>query len=278
MVRVYCDNPYTPYARTKKVLRGASYICKTYSMAQAVPSQAPAGFSADLGGRLRTQVSQISQRMEAAILSEVPHYAGDPARYRQPVLQRCRRATRMFLRILTTAQPPGRREIMVVKNIARNIALLGEPLEPLLHALRIGLRVGWDETMRVSLDPPAAPPELMVPLAAQAFGYIDQLSSRIAEAYARQAEEPARSSVINEAALFDELIAGRAGPDRVEARAVERPRVALAVAVAEPDPAVARRTADNVAGRSRGRLPPAVVGQRGGVAVGLVGPAPLGQT
>src|SRR5258708_10155668 len=247
-------------------------------MAQPAANQAPQGFSADLGGRLRTQMAQFSQGMEGAILSEVPHYAGDPARYRQPVFQRCRLATRMFLRILTTGQPPGPREITVVQNIARNIAILGEPLEPLLHALRIGLRVGWDETVRVSLDPPAAPPELMLPLAAQGFEYIGQLSSRIAEAYARQVEESARASVINESALFDELIPGRAGPDRVEARAVERPRVALAVAVAEPDPTSARRTADNVAGRSRGRLPPAVVGQRGGVAVGLVGPAPLGQT
>ncbi len=220
-------------------------------------------------------MAQISQRMEAAILSEVPHYAGDPARYRQPVFQRCRLATRMFLRILTTGQPPGPREITVVQNIARNIAILGEPLEPLLHALRIGLRVGWDETVRVSLDPPAAPPELMLPLAAQVFEYIDQLSSRIAEAYARQVEESARASVINESALFDELIAGRAGPDRVEARAVERPRVALAVAVGEPDPAAARRTADNVAGRMRGRFPRSVVGQRSGVAVWLLARDPL---
>jgi hypothetical protein len=244
-------------------------------MAQPAATRAPAGFSAELGGRLRTQVTQISQRMEVAILSEVPHYAGDPARYGQPVLQRCRLATRMFLRILTTGQPPGPREIMVVQNIARNTALLGEPLEPLLHALRIGLRVGWDETVRVSLDPPAAPPELMLPLAAQVFEYIDQLSSRIAEAYARQVEESARASVINESALFDELIAGRAGPDRVEARAVERPRVALAVAVAEPDLARARRTADNVAGRMRGRFPRSVVGQRGGVAVWLLARDPL---
>src|SRR5258708_28979025 len=108
-------------------------------MAQPAANQAPQGFSADLGGRLRTQMSQISQRMEAAILSEVPHYAGDPARYRQPVLQRCRLATRMFLRILTTGHPPGRREIMVLQNIARNAALLGEPLEPLLPALQLGL-------------------------------------------------------------------------------------------------------------------------------------------
>jgi hypothetical protein len=218
---------------------------------------------------------QIAQRMEVVILSEVSRYAGEPGRYREPVLQRCRLATRMFLRILTTGQPPGPREIRVVQNIARNIALVGEPLEPLLHALRIGLRVGWNETVRVSLDPPAAPPELMLPLAAQVFEYIDQLSSRIAEAYALQVEESARARVISESALFDELIAGRAGVDRIEARAVERPRVALAVAVGGSDPAEAHRVADSVGGRMRTRFPRSVRGQRGGVSVWLLARDPL---
>ncbi len=218
---------------------------------------------------------QISQRMEAAILSEVARYAGDPNRYGQPVLQRCRLATRIFLRILTTGRPPAPREITVVQNIARNVALEGEPLEPFLHALRIGLRVGWDETVRVSLDSPAAPPELMLPLAAQIFEYIDQLSSRVAEAYALQVEESARTQVITESALFEELIAGRASADIVEARAVERPRVALAVAAAHPQPAAARQVADRVTRRMRSRFPRSVMGQRGGVSVWLLAREPL---
>jgi hypothetical protein len=213
--------------------------------------------------------------MEAAILSEVPRYAGDPDRYGQAVLQRCRLATRIFIRILTTGRPATPREITVVQNIARYVALEGEPLEPLLHALRIGLRVGWDETVRVSLDSPAAPPELMLPLAGQVFGYIDQLSSRVAEAYALQVEEAARTRVITEAALFEELIAGRAGADMVEARAVERPRVALAVAPADLDPATARLVADRVTGRMRSRFPRSVMGHRGGVSVWLLAREPL---
>jgi hypothetical protein len=109
------------------------------------------------------------------------------------VLQRCRLATRIFLHVLTTGRPPAPRKITVVQNITPNVALQGEPLEPFLHALRIGLRVGWDETLRVSLDSPAAPPELTLPLAGQVFEYIDRLSSRVAEAYALQVEESART-------------------------------------------------------------------------------------
>jgi hypothetical protein len=213
--------------------------------------------------------------MESAILSEVTRYAGDPGRYAQPVLQRCRLATHIFLRILTTGRPPAPREINVVQNIARNVALEGEPLEPFLHALRIGLRVGWDETVRVSLDSPAAPAELMLPLAGQVFEYIDQLSSRVAEAYSLQVEESARTRVITESALFEELIAGRAGADIVEARAVERPRVALAVAAAHSTPATARQVTERITGRLRSRFPRSVVGQRGGVSVWLLAREPL---
>jgi hypothetical protein len=218
---------------------------------------------------------QISQRMEAAILSEVPRYAGDPDRYGKPVLQRCRLATHIFLRILTTGRSAAPREVAVVQDIARHVALEGEPLEPFLHALRIGLRVGWDETVRVSLDSPAAPPDLMLPLASQVFEYIDQLSSRVAEAYALQVEESARTRVITESALFEELIAGRAGADIVEARAVERPRVALAVAATHPNPAAAREVSDRVTGRMRGRFPRSVMGHRGGVSVWLLAREPL---
>jgi hypothetical protein len=244
-------------------------------MVEPLRVEAPAGFSAELGRRLRSQMPQISQRMEAAILQEVSRYAADPGRYRQPVLQRCRLATRMFVRILTTGRPPGRREIGVVQAIARSLARDGEPLEPLLHALRIGLRLGWDDTVRVSLDHPAAPPELMLPLAAQVFEYIDQLSSRIAEAYAIQVEETARAQVIDESALFEDLIAGRAGADRVEARAVDRPRVALALAAGGKDRAASRRAAEAVAGRMRSRFPRSVEGRRGGVAVWLLAREPV---
>jgi hypothetical protein len=115
----------------------------------------------------------------------------------------------------------------------------------------------------------------MLPLAAQVFEYIDQLSSRIAEAYAIQVEETARAQAIDESALFEDLIAGRAGADRVEARAVERPRVALALAAARRDPTAARRVSDIVASRMRSRFPRSATGQRGGIPVWLLAREPL---
>jgi hypothetical protein len=215
----------------------------------------------------------MARQMETAILAEVPRYAADPDRYRQAVLQRCRLATRLFVRILQTGRPPAERDIRVVQSIARNIAVQGEPLEPLLHALRIGARVGWDETLKVGLADKAAEPESLLALAGQVFEYIDQLSSRIAEAYARQIEEIARTQAITESALFEDLISGRLGGDQLTAMGLEHPRAALALAVAGDD-APAQLAAETTAGRVRTRFPGAVAGQRQGQSVWVMAREP----
>lgn len=218
---------------------------------------------------------EMTALMVDAILDEVPRYSADPERFRQPVLQLCRLATRLFLRIVETGGPPRSREVAVVRGIARNVALQGEPLEPLLHAVRIGARVGWDETVRVSRTEPAMPAELMPALAGQVFEYIDQLSSSVAETYALQVEESARAQAFSESRLFEDLIAGRAGVDRVEARAVDRPRVALALAAGGPDRVSAQRSAEAVGSRLSMRFPRSVVGQRNGHSVWLLAREPL---
>jgi hypothetical protein len=215
----------------------------------------------------------MAREMEEAILTEVPRYAGDPELYRQAVLQRCRLATRLFVRILETGRPPADRDVRVVQGIARNIAVVGEPLEPLLHALRIGARVGWDETLKVGLADPDVRPETLLPLAGQVFEYIDQLSSRIAEAYARQVEEIARTQAITESALFEGLISGR-GAELLPAGA-EAPRVALSMAVATADDAFAQAATETTGGRVRTRFPGAVAGQRLGMPVWLMAKEPL---
>ena len=225
--------------------------------------------------RLRASTPNMARQMEGAILAEVPRYASNPDRYRQAVLQRCRLATRLFVRILATGGPPADRDVRVVQGMARNIAVVGEPLEPLLHALRIGARVGWDETLKVGLADPAAKPESLLALAGQVFEYIDQLSSRIAEAYARQVEEIARAHAISESARFEDLISGRAGGEQLGATEVEQPRIALAVAAGGTDEVTAQTESETTAGRLRTRFPGAVAGQRQGLSVWLMSREPL---
>ena len=225
--------------------------------------------------RLRASTPEMAHQMEAAILSEVPRYAANPELYRQAVLQRCRLATRLFVRIIETGRPPADRDVRVVQGIARNIAVVGEPLEPLLHALRIGARVGWDETLKIGLADRAARAEDLLTLAGQVFEYIDQLSSRIAEAYAHQVEEIARAHAISESALFDDLVTGHATGEQLSEAGAEAPRVALAVAIGSSDEATAQVAAETTAGRLRTRFPGAVAGQRQGLAVWLLAREPL---
>jgi hypothetical protein len=223
--------------------------------------------------RLRASTPEMARQMEEAILTEVPRYTANPDLYREAVLQRCRLATRLFVRILETGSPPADRDVRVVQGIARNIAVVGEPLEPLLHALRIGARVGWDETLKAGLDDPDVRPETLLPLAGQVFEYIDQLSSRIAEAYARQVEEIARAQAISQSALFEDLISGRSA-DPLAPGSPPPPTVALSMAMAADDSA-AHGVAETTAGRLRTRFPGAVAGQRQGLPVWLLERDPL---
>jgi len=225
----------------------------------------PAPGVADLSRRLSPKTADVSSLMVAAILREVPHYASSPARYGDAVLQRCRLAVRIFVRIVDTGAPPGPRDINVVRRVGRTVAAAGEPLEPLLHALRVGARIGWEETLRESRRPPALTAAQMLPLAGRVFEYIDQLSSSMAEAYSAQAEEAARRQTMSESRLFEALLAGEALLENAPTMAAEAPRVALAIA--SPLPAARVLV---VLGRLRARLGQAVLGQRHGLPVWLL--------
>ena len=219
----------------------------------------------DLSRRLSPKTPEISRLMVNEILREVPHYASSPGRYGDAVLQRCRLAVRIFVRIVDTGAPPGPRDINVVRRVGRTVAAAGEPLEPLLHALRIGARVGWEETLRESRREPALPPGEMLPLAGRVFEYIDQLSSSMAEAYSQEVEEGARRQAMSETRLFEALTSGEPPADGLTAFTLEPPTVALAVASRADAAAVSA-----VLGRLRTRLLQGVLGQRQGVPVWLL--------
>lgn len=226
---------------------------------------APAPLASSLARRLAPKTGEISELMVSAMLREVPRYAASPERYGNAVLQRCRLAVRIFVRIVESGAPPAGRDINVVRRIGRTVAIAGEPLEPLLHALRIGARVGWEETLKESRREPALAPEHMLPLAGRVFEYIDQLSSSMAEAYSQQVEEGVRRQAMTETRLFEALTSGQPPAEGLSAFTLEPPRVALAVASREDSPAVSA-----VLGRLRARLLHGVLGQRHGLPVWLL--------
>ena len=228
-------------------------------------TRAGAPVSSGLARRLGPKTSEISELMVTAMLREVPRYAAAPDLYGEAVLQRCRLAVRIFVRIVESGAPPTARDINVVRRIGRTVAMSGEPLEPLLHALRIGARVGWEETLRESRRAPALSPEQMLPLAGRVFEYIDQLSSSMAEAYSEEVGEGARRQAMSETRLFEALTSGEPPADGLTAFTLEPPRVALAVASRADSAAVSA-----VLGRLRARLGQGVLGQRQGVSVWLL--------
>jgi hypothetical protein len=235
-------------------------------MATAAPTLVTSG----LAQRLFPQTSRISGLMVDAILQEVPRYAASPELYGNAVLQRCRLAVRLFFRIVETGEPPGPRDIRVVRRLGRTVAISGEPLEPLLHALRIGARVGWAETLGESRRPPTVSAQVMLALAGRIFEYIDQLSSSMAEAYSQQVEAAARGQAMSESRVFEALVSGQPATEGLAAMTMEPPRVALALASSEDAAAVSA-----VLGRLRARLDRGVLGQRHGLPVWLLPREPL---
>jgi hypothetical protein len=225
--------------------------------------------TSDLAKQLAPQTARISALMVDAILREVPRYAAAPEQYTNAVLQRCRLAVRLFFRIVETGDPPGPRDIRVVSRLGRTVAISGEPLEPLLHALRIGARVGWEETLAESRRPPAVPPDIMLPLAGRIFEYIDQLSSSMAEAYSQQVAAAARGAAMSESRVFEALVSGEPATEGLAAMTMEPPRVALALASREES-----ATVSAVLGRLRARLDHGVLGQRHGLPVWLLSREP----
>ena len=233
----------------------------------ATPSTPPV--TSSLARRLAPKTSGISELMVSAMLREVPRYAASPEQYGNAVLQRCRLAVRIFVRIVESGEPPAGRDINVVRRIGRTVAIAGEPLEPLLHALRIGARVGWEETLRESRREPALAPEQMLPLAGRVFEYIDQLSSSMAEAYSQEVEEGARRQAMSETRLFEALTSGQPPTNGLTAFTLEPPRVALAIASRADAAAVSA-----VLGRLRARLAQGVLGQRQGLPIWLLSREP----
>lgn len=234
-------------------------------MATATPTPVTSG----LAQRLVPQTARISGLMVDAILLEVPRYAASPELYGNAVLQRCRLAVRLFFRILETGEPPGPRDIRVVRRLGRTVAISGEPLEPLLHALRIGARVGWEETLKESRRQPFVSAQVMLPLAGRIFEYIDQLSSSMAEAYSQQVEAAALGQAMSESRIFEALVSGQPLNEGLAAMTMEPPRVAVALASTEDSAAMSA-----VVGRLRARLDNGVLGQRHGLPVWLLAREP----
>jgi PucR C-terminal helix-turn-helix domain len=145
-------------------------------------AQAPVLLDPAIAAALRAQLPAVAGRTVAAVVAEVPDYAG-PLRGElgANITRAVELALATFLRLAEeppAAQPSGRMvpALEAAYALGRGEARSGRTMNALLSAYRVGARVSWEQWGAVAIDA-GLRPDRIVPFAALVFAYIDQLSA-----------------------------------------------------------------------------------------------------
>jgi hypothetical protein len=169
----------------------------------------------------RVDPGDIARRMVAAFRSEITGYARLPdSVIGGQILAVSQRNVELFFRSITEVRGPTEEELEPFRESARSRAEEGLPLEDLLHAYRMGGRLGWETLLDA-----ARPDEYRALLSAAGLlmRYIDSVSSAVAQTYLDEhqhlvSEEERRQRALVEALIHPERevpalrdLAGRVG-------------------------------------------------------------------
>jgi PucR C-terminal helix-turn-helix domain len=152
----------------------------------------------------RVDASEIARRMVTAFRSEISGYARLPESViAGQILEVSRRNVELFFRSITELRGPTEEELAPFRESARSRAEEGLPLEDLLHAYRLGGRLGWQALMEA-----AHPNEYPALLAAAALlmRYIDSVSAAVAQTYLDEHQHLVSEEERRQRALVEALI------------------------------------------------------------------------
>jgi hypothetical protein len=152
----------------------------------------------------RVDPAEIARRMVAAFRSEISGYARLPDSVVEgQILAVSQRNVELFFRSITEARGPSEEELEPFRASARSRAEEGLPLEDLLHAYRMGGRLGWESLVD------AARPDEHGPLLSGAgllMRYIDSVSSAVAQTYLDEHQHLVSEEERRQRALVEALI------------------------------------------------------------------------
>src|SRR5688572_22365248 len=99
----------------------------------------------------RVDLDEVARRMVAVIQAEIPAYQTLPdAMLHGEILEIARRNLGLFFQTLIDDRPLSDAELTPFCESARQRAAEGLPLEDLLHAYRLGGRLGWEALVAVA--------------------------------------------------------------------------------------------------------------------------------
>ena len=153
----------------------------------------------------RVRPEDVAQRMVARFRSEIAGYRRLP----EPVvigqiLEICRENVELFFRSILEDKEPTDAELAPFRASARDRAGEGMPLEDLLHAYRLGGRMGWQAITEEATDEER--PALLMG-AERLMDYVDRVSAVVAQAYLDERQHLVSEEERRLRDLFDCLLA-----------------------------------------------------------------------
>lgn len=155
----------------------------------------------------RVEPSEVADRMVARFRSEIAGYRRLP----EPVvagqiLEICRQNVELFFGLVLDGRQPTEADLAAFRESARHRAGEGMPLEDLLHAYRLGGRLGWQAIVDAAAQDER--PALLYG-AERLMDYVDRVSAVVAQAYLDERQHLVSEEERRLRDLFDALVGGQ---------------------------------------------------------------------
>jgi len=153
----------------------------------------PANVAEGMVARFRTEIAGYRRLPEPVVIGQI--------------LEICRQNVELFFGSILDGTEPAEADLAAFRQSARDRAGEGMPLEDLLHAYRLGGRMGWQAVVEA-----ARPDERHALLtgAELLMDYVDLVSAVVAQAYLDERQHLVSEEERGLRDLFDALVSGRA--------------------------------------------------------------------
>lgn len=154
----------------------------------------------------RVDTRQVAQRMVSLFRSEIDAYKRLPESVVSgQILDISESNVALFFRTLAEERDLNEEELVPFRESARRRAAEGLPLEDLLHAYRLGGRLGWEALIDASSSEEQA---ALLPSVARLMKYVDRLSDAVTETYHDERRHLMSEEERRLYDLFQQIIAG----------------------------------------------------------------------
>ncbi|MEA2405016.1 MAG: hypothetical protein QOE08_1663 [Thermoleophilaceae bacterium] len=154
----------------------------------------------------RVDTRQVAQRMVSLFRSEIDAYKRLPESVVSgQILDISESNVALFFRTLVEERELNEDELVPFRESARHRASEGLPLEDLLHAYRLGGRLGWEALVDASSKEEQA---ALLPSVARLMEYVDRVSDAVTETYHDERRHLMSEEERRLYDLFQQIVAG----------------------------------------------------------------------